>query len=147
MVISSIIVFCLGQTEMPRPQAYTELYFTDPPKESNPMVIGTRQKIPFTIHNHEHQTTTYHYRLIAVSTDNTEGQLGEGTVTLAYNHAQTINPTTTLPGFSDRTTLKVVLDYAGVSPGDNKRSPQTQSIHYWVEVAPEHVSRRSEHAS
>ena len=118
---------------LPRPERVTELYFTDHrqlPAATTPEVTQT---ILFTVHNLEHQTTTYYYTLTAMSEDDTtEHPMGGGSFTLAHDRSLTTSKTVTLPLQDERIAVKVNVEYKGVAYGDNKPSTQKQSIHYWT---------------
>lgn len=120
----------------PRPERFTELFFTDAAQvsaiASSPHLTN---HIPtFTIHNLEHQSTRYRYEITAIPSDTGVAQpLGGGEATLAHNQRQTFEQTIAIPRFMVRTMVKISLEYEGISFGQNTPSPKGQSIHYWIE--------------
>jgi len=97
--------------------------------------LGTTQKLAFTIHNVEHQTTLYRYELIAVASDNNTTQpLDSGVVTLAHDQLQIINKMVKVPSMSSRIAIRVELKYEGIASGNKTPSVQQHAIQYWVKV-------------
>lgn len=120
---------------LPRPQRFTQLYFTNH-RELPALIDGhSTQNVAFTVHNFEHQTTSYRYKLIIKSDDNhTEQTLGNGSFELTHGQSRTTNQPITVPPLSKRVMVKVYLEYDGIAFGSNKASLQTQSIHYWIAI-------------
>jgi hypothetical protein len=113
---------------LPRPERFTELYFTD-----HKTLAKSSQAAAFTVHNLEHQSVTYRYILTIMSTDMHEEQrLGEGTLTLDHDKTKTLQKLITIPAVKDRIAVKVTLEYKGTKFGDKTPRMQTQSIHYWL---------------
>ena len=92
---------------LPRPERFTELYFDQYQRLHSALKAGTRQDLTFTVQNFEHRITTYNYQLVAVQPDNgIHQQLGSGTMTIQYNHAQTIQQHFVLPVLDKRIMLR-----------------------------------------
>lgn len=122
---------------LPRPQRFTELYFTDHTQIPAAADAGSTQKLLFTVHNLENRDTTYRYQLIAVPENGTPDRpLGEGTVTLTHNQLQTIDQAFVLPAVSGRAAIKINLSYEGIPTAGDAPVLQTQSIHWWVNIVP-----------
>jgi hypothetical protein len=122
---------------LPRPQRFTELYFTDHHKLPSTIHVGTTQEFPFTVRNLEHQNTTYHYQIIALPEDGRpEHLLSEGTFTLAHNQLQMIDQAFVLPVASGYVTAKINLNYKGIPTASNTPVMQTQSIYWRINIAP-----------
>lgn len=119
---------------LPEPQRLTELYFTDHTTLPKTLTADARQTATFTVHNLEHQPTTYHYKLIATAESGTEQVLGDGTFTLDHNDTHLGSADFVVPPFEPRMSIRVDLYYQGVKPGNNAQGIQTQSINYWVTV-------------
>jgi hypothetical protein len=120
---------------VPQPERYTELYFEN--HQQLPVLVkpGDKQDLPFTVHNREHNTITYSYKVMAGITEETDGYvLGEGTITLAHDSSQTLHPTISVPPLGQRIAIKVALQYQGIAFGDKRPGLQTQSIHHWVSM-------------
>ncbi len=118
----------------PQPQRLSELYFTHHQQLPDVVAPQTPQRVVFTIHNLEHQTTVYHYTLIVLTNNSIEEQLGHGTITLTHDQSQTIEHTLVIPPLGDRVAVKVKLEYQGIIAGSKTAHWQTQSIHYWVKL-------------
>ena len=119
----------------PRPQGITELYFTDyrrPPASVKP---GATQDLSFAVHSLEHQTVTYHYRIVAKPAKGTAQPLHEGTFTLANDRSQVLRQTIVIPPLSGRIAIEVDLDYAAIPFGSSVSHIQKQSIRYWIDIA------------
>lgn len=116
---------------LPRSEAYTELYFTNHHQRLAPM-FGAPQKVAFTIHNLQQQTTTYHYTISATSTNQQTSHLGEGSTTLNHNQSWATEPTITIPDLGGRVAVTIQLSYKGLAWGNDTPSPHTQSIHRWI---------------
>lgn len=121
---------------LPRTQGLTELYFADDTHLPAAIKVGVPQKLAFTVHNFEHETTSYRYKLIVVKGDDgTEQVLGTGLAIVHPQQSQTVNETIKLPSVSfARAAIKVELEYQGMPFGSRTLSAQHQSIQYWVNV-------------
>lgn len=118
---------------LPRPVRLSELYFTNERQLPQVLKVGESQKVTFTLHNLEQQTTTYHYKIVAASAaKGNEQLLGEGTLTLGHNHIQTTDRTVTIPALGTRLAVKVNVEYKGIALGEKVPQTQTQSIFYWA---------------
>lgn len=120
---------------LPQPQRLSELYFVGSTHLPAAVRVGVAQKLAFTVHNREHQPTTYRYKLMVISAGGSTTQsLGSGTLTLAHDQSQTINQTFHVPPIGSQVAIKVELEYEGLTPGAKMPSTKNQSIHYWVKV-------------
>jgi hypothetical protein len=121
---------------LPREQRFTELYFSDHHKIPTSADAETTQNVAFTLHNLEHITTTYSYRVVAVTSDNRTTQvLDTGDVRLGSNQSISTSRTITIPQFdSPRAGIRVDLEYQGIAFGDTTPSLEKQSIQYWVKL-------------
>lgn len=118
---------------LPRLERVTELYFTDYRQLPTSVSPDAKQTVAFTVHNLEHRTTDYHYKLSVTSEDEqTERPLGSGKFTLNHNENLKVNRTVTLPVLDKRVAVKVTLEYMGIVSGESTLSTQKQAIHYWV---------------
>jgi hypothetical protein len=110
---------------LPRPQHFTELYFTDAQKLPATYKSGSAQQLQFITHNLEHQPTTYHYQIMAVAAGSTTGEpLADGAFTLEPDEYRTTTQTITIPAPSAHTAITVVLGHKDIS----------QSLHFWVSI-------------
>jgi hypothetical protein len=117
----------------PLPQRYTELYFTDYRKLPTSYTVTKPQKLAFTVHNLEHQVTSYDYKFVAKSEDNSKTKLlGQGTFTLAHGQSRVTNLVATIPPLSQRIKISINLSYESIALAKNSASLQTQSIDYLV---------------
>ena len=131
---------------IPNPQRVTELYYTHYQQLPVSLIAGAEQELTFSVHNLEHRTTTYHYKLVAASPNNTsERLLGNGTFTLASAKLLVTSRTIVVPALGSRIALKVDLEYEGLAPGSDTSSLQTQSIHYWATVTNPSVGNQEKH--
>jgi hypothetical protein len=117
---------------LPRPQRLTELYFINgvPPA---PVKINSTQNVAFVVHNGEHRTTDYFYKIVA--SDGESGPayfLGDGKISLIHNQTHAIHATIKLPPLNSRIKVGIDLEYRGIAPGDTTLSKEQQSIHYWT---------------
>ena len=118
---------------LPRPERMTELYFTDYQQLHPSIGVGTPQTVMFTVHNLEHQATTYHYVLSATSKDDAvERPLGDGKFTLAHDQSLAVSKQVVLPPIDKQLSIEVSLQYSGLNAGDTAPTLQKQSIHYWI---------------
>lgn len=119
----------------PRPQLYTELYFTDHQHLARSAKAGSVQTVPFTIYNREQRTVVYDYKLVATLAETrTHHIVSQGKVQLTDNHSQEMQPTFLVPPDGKRLMVAVVLQYEGMSFGHSVFSAQAESIHYWLDV-------------
>lgn len=120
---------------LPQPARFSELYFTDERQLPPTLKVGSLQKMTFTINNLEHRTTSYNYKIVAVSAqDGTEQLLGEGAFTLDHGHSQIANQMVLVPALGDRLAMKVKVEYEGITLGEKQLQPQTQSIFFWAKT-------------
>lgn len=122
---------------LPRPQRFTELYFTD---QTLPVSLkrGANQKVTFTLHNMEHAPTAYHYQVVAALDDNRPEQvLGTGDASLTHNQSKTITQPIVVPTLGGRVGIRVNLAYNGIAFGADKPSPEKQSIQFWAKLTGE----------
>jgi hypothetical protein len=120
---------------LPRTENLTELYFTNYRTLPASLKADTAHGLAFTIHNLEHRTTTYQYKLVATSEDNSVTKtLGDGTVTLAPGDSRVEEKTVTVPAIDERVNISVHLEYQGIAFGDNAPRLQTHAIRYWVKI-------------
>lgn len=118
---------------LPRPERLTELYFTDYKQLRPSAGVDAPQTVAFTVRNFEHQAITYHYVLTAMSEDGlTEYPLGGGKFTLAHDRSLVVSKPIVLPPKDGRLSVRVSLQYRGLSTGNDTPKLQKQSIHYWT---------------
>ena len=118
----------------PRPQGVTELYFTNYRRLPASLKAGGTQQVSFTVHNLQHQTTTYHYRIVAKPTEGTVHPLSQGTFALLNNQSQATQQTIIIPKIPGRMAIEVDVDYIAPPFGSSTPSAQKQSIRYWVDI-------------
>lgn len=126
---------------MPRPERLSELYFANYRALPIAAYAGATQRLSFTVHNLEQNTTTYHYKVLALSADSSKQQtLAEGSFTLAQDGFQTTRQTIIVPALDKRTAVRVDLAYTGIAFGQDSPSLQTQSIQHWMTMteSPKH---------
>ena len=120
---------------LPRPDSLSELYFTNERQLPSVLKVGSSQKIIFTVHNLEQQTTTYHYKVVAATTGNDAGHLlGEGRLTLDHDQFETTSQTVTVPSLGIRLVMKVDLEYERLASGETLPQQQKQSIFFWAKA-------------
>ncbi|HVQ44327.1 MAG TPA: hypothetical protein VMT30_05170 [Candidatus Saccharimonadia bacterium] len=133
---------------VPRPQRFTELYFADYLRLSTAPKPGSTQTVAFTVHNLEHRSTAYRYELTSLAADEQTGKtLGSGSIMLAHGQSKVTEQVIAVPSPRKRTLIKVSLSYEGIAFGDSRPTPQTQSIHYWVEATRAVLSDKVHHAT
>jgi hypothetical protein len=133
---------------LPRPEPLTELYFTDYSQLPATLKSGSPQQLSFTVHNLEHQTTRYSYRLSVASPDNgIERLLGAGAFTLAHDHNRIITQAITIPPLGTHLAVKVSLEYQGTIFGNTTPGWQTQSIHYLITLAGSDADVKGNHVT
>ncbi len=116
----------------PQPERLTELYFTDHTNLPKTLKTGVLEKIAFTVHNSEHQNVTYHYKLVAVTTNpDAEQTLADGTFNLEHDGVHSGSADFTVPNLGPQLSIQLHLYYTSKDP-----AIQTQSIDYWVKVLP-----------
>lgn len=112
---------------IPKPEAYTELYFTETPPST--FVPARQTTIAFTLRNVEYQTTDYIYVIEQLDNSGTVlAQLAKSTINLE----QDANSSLTVPiTFIDNdATAKVRVTITFIEK--NKTTPTTESIYYLV---------------
>lgn len=119
---------------LPLPQRFTELYFVNQQRLPANVTQGSAQKVTFAVHNLEHQTIKYTYKLSLMLADNSKQDLATGTFSIGHNQTQTIAKTITMPALLGRTSIQIDLSYQGVAFGSAAPSLQTQAIHFWAQV-------------
>lgn len=116
---------------MPQPERLSELYFTDHAALPKLLNAGSNHSVNFTVHNLEHQTTTYHYKIVAALPDSEVIQpLAEGTFMLDHNQSHKAHQDIAVPGLGPRIGIRVDLYYQH----DKAQDLATQSINYWVAI-------------
>ena len=112
---------------IPKPEAYTELYFANTPPES--FIHGQQYSLAFTLHNVEYQTTSYTY---AIDQLNSNGDilttLAKGSVSLTHDAQKTLNIPITLTGGASISTVRVTISFLE----KDKSNTTTESIYYLV---------------
>lgn len=121
---------------LPRHQGVTELFFADDKRLPAAVKVDSDQKVAFTIHNLEHATTTYTYKIIVTEVGATSGKnIGEGSVHLEHDQSKTLNETIRLPSLnSQRAVISVELEYQGIPFGGKTLNAQRMAIQYWVNI-------------
>ena len=120
---------------LPRPERFSELYFTDYARLPITFAPGRLQTVGFGVHNLEHDTIQYRYTIVAQAAGKKK-LLADGQLTLAHDGTQTISRRITVPLLDDRTEVQVQLQYSGIPFGHEAASMETQTIHYWINRAP-----------
>ena len=118
---------------LPKPERFTELYFTEHSQLPSAIRTGVPQKIMFTTHNVEHQPTTYRYDVSIIGGAG-EQQVDSGAFTLNHGETATTIRSLLIPPLDRRVTIQVTLEYEGIGFGDTSPRTQMQSIHYTVDV-------------
>jgi hypothetical protein len=117
---------------LPRPERLTELYFTDIQQLPKKAQAGASQKVSFTLHNIEHEPTTYRYAIVANPSKGGDTQrLKEGTITLDHNQSKIISKTIKIPAMGSRMSIAVQLRYKSSAETSNTKK---QSITYWMKI-------------
>lgn len=112
---------------IPKPELYTELYFTDNPPSV--VVPGKQYALSFTVHNVEYQTITYTYAIEQLdSNDTVIARLSKNTFTLSQDGSTTIKAPITLINNSATAKVRVTLTFTE----NGKKQPATESIYYLV---------------
>jgi uncharacterized protein YfaS (alpha-2-macroglobulin family) len=119
---------------LPLPQRFTELYFVNQQHLPAQVTQGSMQKVTFAVHNLEHQTIKYTYKLSLELADSSKQDLATDTFSIGHDQTQTIAKTITMPALLGRTSVQIDLSYQGVAFGSATPSPQAQAIHFWVQV-------------
>lgn len=102
-----------------RPERFTELYFNNPTKLPAIVTPGTKLPVSFTVHNVEARDMTYVYTVSFVANGRTLVSQQKG-FNLTSNGTNTITSNITVPSFSGKAEVQVLLNNVG------------QSIHFWV---------------
>jgi hypothetical protein len=106
---------------LPRPERFTELYFTDNQHLPTTFRPGQIQTISFTVRNLERQTIIYKYGIMAdAALDQKLALLAHGNFVLHDGQTRTVKVPIQIDSIADRLAVSVVL------------TDQDQSIHYWV---------------
>jgi len=121
---------------LPKPEPFTEFYFSDYRKLQTRAAPDSTQQVAFTVHNHEHQTTIYHYKLVATAPGTQEQVITEGDCTAAHDKTCDIAASFALPALAPRVMVRATLTYNGRAYDQTETRQQTQAIHYWVTLAP-----------
>jgi len=119
-----------GWQVLPRPERVTELYFTDAQHRGTTDASGMH-RVAFTVHNAEHRTTRYNYTIIT-SIPEHRLQVTQGSLTLGHDSHQDIVRILAMPTPTPRAKVQVTLHYYAISPGKDRATMRTQSIHYWI---------------
>lgn len=112
---------------LPQTETFTQLFFTDKSQSGE----TSSQYVAFAIHNNEHQSVNYAYRITAHPPSGESQELAADTASLAHGATQYINKDVALSA-TGRTLIKVELDFALADSAHRHK----QSIHYWVNVLP-----------
>ena len=112
---------------IPKPEAYTELYFaTTPPASFQP---GQPYTVSFTLRNAQYQTTDYTYTI-----DQLDGsgaviaQLARSSLSLNQDDKTTVNVPVTFIDNNATAKVRVTITFLE----KDKQSPTTESIYYLV---------------
>lgn len=121
---------------LPHLEGVSELYFADDKKLPTATRVESSHDVVFVIHNMEHETTTYQYKLVAIEQGSTTDEvLGMGVTQLKHDESKTISEVVKIPHITaPRMVIQVELEYQGTSFGDQALSTQHQAIRYWVDV-------------
>ena len=107
---------------LPRPDAFTEIYFTDRIAPATTYVPGTAHVVRFTVHNATGATKEYHYRIVQRSaTGSTPTVLAQGNTTLASGASQGSAVPIIYTDQGARTSITIDL------------LPDGQYIQYWLD--------------
>lgn len=117
---------------LPRPERFTELYFTNPSRLPTRYSPDQAQTLSFTVHNLENQSTQYHYAITAQTLDGKQQVLGDGTLNLKPDGSEEVVWSVAVPPLDSRVQVRVSLEYNGIPPGQVVPTLETQTIHYWV---------------
>lgn len=132
----------------PQPERFTELYFTNYQQLPSTIKAGAAQPVQFTVRSFEHQTTAYHYAIVAKpATDGNGQQLAAGTFTIAQGQLQSVDRSVAIPALSARIVVWVNLSYSGIAFGARKPAAQAQSIHYSAAVANFSANSQKQHGN
>ena len=120
---------------LPRPERLTELYFTNYKDLPQNLKARTPQVVRFTVHNLEHQTTTYNYEIVATTDTTTASQkLATGSFTIENDKTKSTASTITIPPLGEHMAIRVNVTYQAIALGAETPSQQTQSAYYWLHV-------------
>lgn len=121
---------------LPRPEGVSELYFVNDKKLPTAVRTESSHDVTFIIHNIEHKTTRYQYKLAAIEQGSSKGEvLGVGVAELKHDELKTISEAVKIPPVdASRMAIQVELEYQGTSFGDQVLGMQRQAIRHWVDV-------------
>ena len=146
-ILSTLLLIIIGMSQRqaiydqlydwkltPRPERLTELYFTDHTNLPSTYSVGEKQTVDFTIHNLEYRDAEYSYVITVSSEDGmVQREINGNPFTLVHDEFREISLDFVPVDLGTRSKVTVTLDYDGIAFGEDDPSPQTQSIHYWVE--------------
>lgn len=121
-----------GWQLLPRPQHFTELYFTRQQLPSAARVHDA-QEVSFTVRNIEHRTLTYYYELNAVSESGKLQALGNGKITVAHDQLREVSNSIHIPAV-DRPRLAIQVRLTYDDQDENNGADAQQSIKYWLRI-------------
>ena len=107
-----------------QPERYTELYFTNSNNLPSAAQSGRPLSVSFAIHNVEARTMTYTYETDFIAPPGQTTVLSRRQLSLSNGRTKTITEATTLPPFSGRAEITVVL------------LNQPEAIHFWLVSTP-----------
>jgi hypothetical protein len=119
---------------LPKPEPFTALYFNDHQHLPSRIAPGNAVKADATIHNMQHDTTGYRYKITAIGfgTD-TEQTLKEGSCTVDHNGTCLIDGSITVPPLAPRVQVRTTIQFEGRRHDEPTKRMHTQSLHYWVD--------------
>lgn len=119
---------------LPRPETYTELYFEPQHKLAYAYNPGQDLQVSFVVSNHESQTVTYHYKIVAKA-DQSEQVLSTGQTVMAVNQQRNLAPQLHLPDTDQALSLVVELTYYAPLPNRDQPVKQQQHISHLFQSA------------
>ena len=112
---------------IPKPEAYTELYFTETPPGT--FVPAQQTTVAFTLRNVEYQTTSYTYVIEQLDASGTVlAQLAKDTISLKQDASKSLAVPITF--IDNDATAKVRVTITFIEK--NKTTPTMESIYYLV---------------
>jgi len=112
---------------IPKPEAYTELYFAGIPSET--FTPGQQYTLAFILHNVEYQTTSYTYTVDQLDASGvTVATLAKDAVTLPKDAQKTLSLPVSLTDGASTSTVRVTISFLE----KDKSSPTIESINYLV---------------
>lgn len=109
----------------PKPEPFTELYFTDPASLPTHFTVGETQSVAFTVHNVEYRVERYDYTIVADTQQGRPDQLlASGDFVLRHGAYQHEVATVLLQPLGDRVKVTVALTLNSTG--------RRQSLAYWV---------------